>query len=145
MNDNNLISETDKTKDELYLKIWEIEQQHSGKRWTITTFFLGISFAILGFSFQVEKVQVPLLPQYIASITSYWFAYILFVRLNDYTKFLRNYLSELETLDHVSIKVQAKTRAFMKKRRHLSTTKLLLYFGIMYTVGIGIIAILITG
>lgn len=37
--------------DDAYLEIWKIEQEHSRTRWTIATFFLSISFAVLGLSF----------------------------------------------------------------------------------------------
>lgn len=127
-------------QDNLYLKIWEIEQAHSSKRWTITTFFLGISFAVLGFSFTTEKVGLLVLPQYLAAVISYWFAYMIFVRLNDYTRFLRDYLSGFESSGAVSFRLQANSRTYMSKRQQFSTTKLLLYFGIIYTVGIGIVA-----
>jgi hypothetical protein len=126
----------EKSGEELYLKIWEIEQTHSSKRWTIATFFLGISFAILGFSFTTETAQVPLLPQYLAAMISYWFGWLLFVRLNHYSQFLRDYLSQLEAVGAVPFKLQAETRAFMSKKGIFSTTKLLLYFGVLYTIGI---------
>lgn len=123
-------------KNEIYLKIWEIEQQHSSKRWTITTFFFGISFAVLGFSFQADKAKVPIMVPHVAAIISYWFAYLLFVRLNDYTNFLRNYLSELESTNQVSLDLQQKTKDFMSTRKRLSATQLLGYFGIVYAIGI---------
>src|SRR5689334_18874941 len=40
--------------DETYLKIWEIDQANTNTRWTVTTFFFSISFAIFGFSFQAQ-------------------------------------------------------------------------------------------
>ena len=122
--------------DETYLKLWEMEQQHSSKRWTVATFFFGISFAILGFSFQTDKAQVPLIIQHIAAIISYWFAYMLFLRFNDFTNFLRDYLKELESSNRVSLKIQLKVREYMKRKKRVSTTRLLRYFGIVYTIGI---------
>ncbi len=122
-----------RTTDELYIKLLELEQEHSNKRWTITTFFLGISFAILGFSFTSEKAQIPIIVPYAAAIISYWFAYLLFVRLNDYTKFLRNYLGDLEDTGQVPFKLQTETQAFMQTKHRFSTTQLLLYFGLFYT------------
>ena len=129
--DENSLAES--TTDSLYIKLLEIEQEHSSKRWTITTFFLGISFAILGFSFTSEKAQIPVVVPYAAAIISYWFAYLLFVRLNDYTKFLRNYLVNLEDTGQVSFKLQTETRAFMQTKQRFSTTQLLLSFGLFYT------------
>ena len=134
----------EQSADELYLKAWDIEQAHSNKRWSITTFFLGISFAILGFSFTNDQTQVPLFVPYAAAIISYWFSYLLFVRLNDYTKFLRGYLTRLEESGQVSFSVQGETSTFMKSRQRWSTTKLLLYFGVFYTGGIIVLAIWLT-
>lgn len=42
-------------QDDAYLQIWKIEQDHSRTRWTVTTFFLSISFAILGLSFDPNE------------------------------------------------------------------------------------------
>jgi hypothetical protein len=38
--------------DDVYMQVWQVEQKYVETRWNITAFFLGISFAILGFSFQ---------------------------------------------------------------------------------------------
>jgi hypothetical protein len=38
---------TEATKDDIYMQIWQGEQDHTRTRWTVTTFFLSISFAIL--------------------------------------------------------------------------------------------------
>jgi hypothetical protein len=34
----------DSKGDDHYLRIWEVEQGHERHRWTITTFFIGLSF-----------------------------------------------------------------------------------------------------
>jgi hypothetical protein len=44
----------DQVSDETYLKIWEIDQANTSTRWTVTTFFFSVSFAIFGFSFQAQ-------------------------------------------------------------------------------------------
>ncbi len=45
--------------EELYLQIWEREQEHTKTRWNVTTFFVSISFAIFGFSLQTPNPTVP--------------------------------------------------------------------------------------
>ena len=127
----------EKISDDIYLKLWAIDQVNSNKRWTITTFFLGISFAILGFSFQSEKTQLPIIAQHIAAIFSYWFAYLMSKSFNDFTNFIRSYIQDIEDSNKTSLKMQTKVREYMKsKKRRVSTTKLIVYFGIVYTVTI---------
>lgn len=46
--------------DDSNLKIWDIEQKHTGTRWTLMTFYLSVSFAIFGLSFQNKDLSVPL-------------------------------------------------------------------------------------
>ena len=126
-------------KNDIYLKIWEMDQKYMQIRWTITTFFMSVSFAILGFSLKADKVLVPLFVQQIAALAIYWFAYFLNLRFYDYTDFLRTYLLELEKSKQTTIDLQSNTQKFMKKRGKPSTTQLLLYFGILYTVGVIVI------
>jgi hypothetical protein len=38
--------------DDQYLTIWQGEQNYLRTRWSVSTFFMSISFAILGLSFQ---------------------------------------------------------------------------------------------
>ena len=50
--------------DEVYATIWKVEQDHNRTRWTVTTFFLGLSFAIFGFSFRENISGNALIPQH---------------------------------------------------------------------------------
>ncbi|HEX6292241.1 MAG TPA: hypothetical protein VFZ66_23835 [Herpetosiphonaceae bacterium] len=125
--------------DETYLKIWEIEQGHTNTRWTVATFFLSVSFAIFGFSFQ-EQLRQPL--PHVARLSGliiYWFAYLVFSRFNIYTDFLRTYLRELEAAQRTTLDIQTRARALMRggSRRRLSATRLLFYFGMVYAGGVG--------
>lgn len=80
-------------KDELYFKIWEREHSDMQARWTITTFFMSVSFAILGFSLQAKPTSTSaLIAQSIVALAVYWFAYLLNKRLYYYTTFLRTQL-----------------------------------------------------
>lgn len=119
-----------------YLALWKLEQDHSAKRWTIVTFFLGLSFGILGFSFQSEKARVLMFIQHLAAISSYWFAYVLFVRLNDFTRFLREYLTGCENAGATPLLMQTRAREYMRAQNRFSTTNLLLYYGLVYTIAI---------
>lgn len=122
----------------LYLKILEVQYQYSSRRWTIATFFFSISFAVIGFSYQNNTSQVPLIIQQLTGIFIYWFSYYLFVRLNNYNQFLRHYLKKMEEKDSFCFDFQTKTQEWMKqnKSHKISSTKMLGYFGILYTITI---------
>lgn len=134
--------------DDAYLQIWKIEQEHSRTRWTVTTFFLSISFAVLGLSFDAQNGQAGLsilgmsLPdaQRVIGLLIYWFAYILFIQFDRYTKFLRTRLGELEKQKQVSYTFQTDAKKFMYSglRALFSATRLLFGFGLLYTVIVGI-------
>jgi protein-S-isoprenylcysteine O-methyltransferase Ste14 len=136
--------------DDAYLQIWKIEQEHSRTRWTVTTFFLSISFAVLGLSFDFKDNQIGLsvlglsLPdaQRVIGLLIYWFGYILFVQFNRYTNFLRDRLKSMEKQKLVSYSFQSDAREFMysRIRAAFSATWLLFYFGLLYT---GIVAAII--
>ena len=40
--------------DEAYLKVLEFQQEKAKGRWSVATFFMSVSFAVFGFSFQVK-------------------------------------------------------------------------------------------
>src|SRR5262249_39280562 len=104
----------DKHLDEIYLKIWEVEHSHTNTRWTNTSFFLTVSFAIFGFSFQADKTQVSqtlIIVQRLVALAIYWFAFLLFWRFNDYTKFLRYYLKKMEEAGDVTLDLETKTES----------------------------------
>ena len=119
-------------QDAIYLKIWELEQQQTNTRWTVATFFLSVSFAIFGFSFQSGlAAPLPLIAR-ASGLAIYWFAYALFLRFNVYTRFLRRYLRELEAARRTSIDVQTRAAAQLARGR-ASATWLLGYFGLLYS------------
>lgn len=129
-------------KDSTYLKIWQIEQAHQRTRWTVVTFFISISFAILGFSFQSNLARPESLAIRVSGLFIYWFAYVLLVQFYDYTKFLRDYLMEMEKSGRTTFDIQSKvTLAHIsgsgsKGGKRKSTIRLILYFGLIYTFGI---------
>jgi hypothetical protein len=127
--------------DDAYLKIWEVEQKTTTSRWTIATFFIGISFAIFGFSFQVQLISsLPNLAR-ITGLLIYWFSFLLFWRFNAYNKFLRAYLLELEAAKRTSLDIQTRSHQVMYTglQKYFSATWLLLYFGIVYAIGVAIL------
>ncbi|NER82518.1 MAG: hypothetical protein F6K42_23750 [Leptolyngbya sp. SIO1D8] len=123
-------------KNDLYMKIWEAEQKHVNTRWTVTTFFLSISFAIFGISLQVDGSTIPIIVPQLVAVSIYWFTYVLFLRFKDYTNFLRSCLVEIENAQNIDLDLQAKAKSFMKSSNRLSVTatQLLFYFGLAYTV-----------
>jgi len=134
-------SGSDKHLDEIYLKIWEVGHNHTNTRWTNTTFFLTVSFAIFGFSFHPDNSQASykiLIAQRAAAVLIYWFAFALFRRFNYYTTFIRKYLLELEREWRTPVQLHAKAELFMQDSHWRSSTKLLFAFGVVYTVGAGV-------
>ena len=128
-------------EDDAYLKIWQIEQEHVRTRWTVATFFMSVSFAILGFSFQQNLASSAALAIRLCGLFIYWFAYILFSRFNDYSQFLRTYLAEMESSNRTSLDLQSKARTALRRKteRRLSAGQLLLAFGVIYTIGVGLL------
>jgi len=134
---SNQVQPQTQVKDNVYLKIWQTEQQHVRTRWTVVTFFLSISFAILGFSFQGKLAPPEAIAIRISGLLIYWFAYILLLHFYAYTKFLRTYLIEVEKSGRTTLDIQSKADAsHLGAIKQLSTTRLLFVFGIIYTVGI---------
>ena len=123
-----------KIDNETYLKIWQIEQEHQRTRWTVVTFFLSISFVILGLSFQTKLAPTEVIALRIAGLLIYWFAYALLQRFFIFSKILRSYLIEMEKSGRTDLDIHTKVRAAQPAK--LSIINLILYFGLIYTVGI---------
>jgi len=125
-------------RDEIYLRVWELEQNNTSTRWTNTTFFMSVSFAIFGFSFQAGLADPLPLGARLIALSIYWFAYLLFRRFNAYTEVLRGYLHDLEQRGQTTLNVQTLANARMKlgRRRFISGTRLLFYFGLLYTLSV---------
>ena len=121
-------------KDDLYFKIWEVEQRHVNTRWTVSTFFFSISFAIFGFSIQAEKSPLPLSITVSVAVAIYWFAYALYLRFNAYTDYLRSRLEEMEKDGVTTLDLQSKAGPYLKQKKKLHAIKLLLVFGLLYTI-----------
>jgi hypothetical protein len=133
-----------KEQEDKYFKIWTAEIEHTKTRWTVATFFFSVSFAIFGFSFQAQLAKpLPNIAR-ISGLVIYWFAYLIFSRFNQYTIFLREYLKELEEQELVSFKLQTRYMQLTKykSKKRLSATSLLIYFGVLYTVGVVVLWIL---
>jgi len=123
--------------DDVYLQIWQTEQDHVRTRWTVITFFLSVSFAIFGFSFQAKLGLSQSIAIRIAGLLIYWFAFLLLLHFYEYTKFLRGYLVDMEKSGRTSLDIQSKADASnLGASKQLSTTRLLFLFGLIYTVGI---------
>jgi hypothetical protein len=134
-------STNEKTAD-AYFQVWKIEQDHSRTRWTVTTFFLSISFAILGLSFKEQAQTITLfgftLPdlQRFVGLIIFWFSYFLFLQFDRYTYFLREQLRNMEKDKLVTFRFQKDADEFMYSgvKEKSSSKRLLRYFGYMYTI-----------
>lgn len=120
--------------DDNYLKIWDIEQKHTNTRWTLMTFYLSVSFAIFGLSFQTKDLSVPLFVPLSVAIGIYWFAYLLFKRFNEFNEYLRSKLRQLENDGKTSLNLQNESKQYLQRNKRLSATKLIFAFGILYTI-----------
>lgn len=121
-------------KDELYIKIWEVEQRHVTTRWTVSTFFFSISFAIFGLAIQAEKSPLPLYVTTLVAIAIYWFSYALYLRFNDYTDYLRSRLQEMEEDGLTTLDLQSKAAPYLEQKKKYHAIKLIKFFGILYTI-----------
>jgi len=131
----------DWSAEEVYFRLWEREQEHTKTRWSVTTFFISISFAIFGFSLQTPKPPVPPIVTHSVALAIYWFACVLFWRFNSFTTYLRNYLQEMEVSNQVTLNLQTRTHQLMggQYNNWLSTAHLLFYFGILYSTAVGLL------
>ncbi|MBV6622526.1 MAG: hypothetical protein KI793_06180 [Rivularia sp. (in: Bacteria)] len=130
---------TDLNAQEIYFKVWEREQEHTKTRWNVTTFFVSISFAIFGISLQTKNPSAPPIISHVAALAVYWFAFVLFWRFNSFTNYLRDYLRNMESSAIVNIDVQTKMDNTIHANRWISTFNLLFYFGVFYTVAVGLL------
>ncbi len=138
--DINQIQPQDQVKDETYLKIWQTEQDHVRTRWTVVTFFISISFAILGFSFQSKFTPEASLAIRISGLFIYWFAFVVLLHFYSFTKFLREYLLEMERTGRTALDIQSKSeKSQLGSSRRFSIVRLFIIFGIIYTIGIAVL------
>lgn len=130
---------SDANVDDIYLRVWEKQQHWTSTRWGIMTFFLSVSFAIFGLSFnKPPSLSVDATAQRITGMAIYWFSFLICRRYDDWSKFLRDYLYELELTTATRFKLQTTWRNSMRKgiRRWTTVNKLMIYFGVLYSVSI---------
>lgn len=125
--------------DEIYLRIWEKQQDLVTSRWTVLIFFMSISFALFGLSFQNQKSEDLANAQRLTGLFIYFFSYFLYLRYTSWSRFLRDYLKQMELSG--STKIRLGTTALTTKpwsglRRLFAINKLLLYFGIIYLIAV---------
>ena len=130
--------------DEIYMKIWKTEQQYISTRWNNVTFFIGISFAILGFSFQSNLALPEAFAIRISGLALYWFAYAFYLHFYAYTHFLRTYLIEMETSGRTKHTIQSKAQVAVSIgiNKYMATRRMLLYFGTFYSLGVILLLLL---
>ena len=134
----------DTNEDETYLKIWQVDQEFVKTRWSVTTFFMSISFAILGFSFQSSLRPQESFAIRVAGIFIYWFACFLYSRFYGYTRFLRSYLIEMEKAKRTRLDIQSKAYSSTHggTAQRISTGRWIFVFGLIYTVGVILLLLL---
>lgn len=126
----------------LYLTLFQADLTHTTIKWTVTSFFMGISFALMGFSFQTNFSFTSALAVRVSAIAIYWFAYILYLHYYDYNLFLRDYLLKMESSGRVEFDVTLKTQeSLRKKSKRIRVKRLLLVFGLIYCLGIMVLFI----
>jgi hypothetical protein len=123
-------------EDELYLTIWQAEQEFSKTRWAIVTFFLGISFAILGYSFQPGLIWSQTIAIRIFGIFVYWFAYLLYIHFYKFTISLRGYLINMEDTGRTNLDIQSAIGDPPSVKRKINTNRLLFIFGLICSTGV---------
>ncbi len=128
-------------KDDLYIKIWEVEQRHVTTRWTVSTFFFSISFAIFGLAIQADKSPLPLYVTTLVAIAIYWFSYALYLRFNDYTDYLRSRLEEMEENGLTTLDLQSKAGLYLDQKKKYHAVKLIKFFGVLYTIAAIVISV----
>jgi hypothetical protein len=134
-----------KTREDTYWKLWETDLEHMKIRWTVWTFFISISFGILGFSFQTSLTPSAGIAMRASCLLIYWFAYILYLYFHDFSQVIRTYQTEMEISKQVSLDIQTTLNKTIRgpKRKRGSTTKLLLYFGLIYTASLILFSVLL--
>ncbi len=121
--------------DEIYLKIWGIEQDHTKTRWTVYTFFASVSFAIFSLSFQDKLCHPTPSIMRLSGLVIYWFAYLLFWRFYNYSFFLRQYLKKFS--EPTNLNIDKDRTEFYKDEgftKHFTSRRVLLVLGIVYTI-----------
>ena len=131
----------DLSVDEVYLRVWEKQQEWTATRWGVITFFLSISFALFGLSLQGQTSLIGRTLQRVSGLAIYWFTYLVFRRYNDWSSFLRAYLEELEQETSTRFRLQARWKSSKQVgvRRWTSVSKLLAYFGLVYAVAVALL------
>ncbi|HYT45948.1 MAG TPA: hypothetical protein VEP90_26710 [Methylomirabilota bacterium] len=136
MDINQIQPQTDNKNSE-YLIIWQVEQEHIRTRWTIVTFFMSISFAIFGYSFQSSLTHPSVLVIRISGVLIYFFGYIFFLRYYAQTNYLRSYLLQMERTQLTTLDIQSKAKTDRKDfLKRISTPNLMLIFGAIYAIGV---------
>lgn len=136
MNSNQTNSHSDSINND-YLVIWQVEQEHIRTRWTIASFFMSISFAIFGYSFQSSLTHSAALVIRISGVLIYYFGYLFFLRYYAQTNYLRTYLLQMEKTHRTTLDIQSKAKTDRKDiLKRISTPNLILMFGAIYVIGI---------
>ena len=131
--------------EDIYVKLIRAEQEHTRTRWTVVTFFMSISFALLGFSFQIKLASLESFAMRISALFIYWFALALFWRFATFSEDLGEGQRMIEKFGNIRFNIHEigegkRKRGFWKGFWHrLPSNWLLFGFGVLYTIGVVIL------
>ena len=123
------------SENEQYMKIWENDLSFQKLRWTIVTFFIGISFGVLGLSFQTKLDFLALFAMRLTGVFIYWFGWAMHMHHRRFNNALRAILLDMETSGQVSLHLESQIKNHLKSlfRKRISGTGLITIFGCIYT------------
>ena len=121
-NNSSTMPANDPHCDDVYLRIWSQQQESVKQRWAVITFFLTISFAIFGFSFQ-NQISIAGNEQRVIAVAIYWFSFMIYRQYSDWSGFLRSYLAKMEKTTTTQIRLQSQWNEYNKGLRHWLTVE----------------------
>jgi hypothetical protein len=128
--------------DDLYIKIWLADQEFVKTRWTITTFFMSVSFAILAYSFQTNLTTATALAIRVCGLAVYCFAVVMYLHFYEHNKFLRKYLIRMEKLSRTTLDIQSKLYEEPRNKNQRSTSRWLIGLAFLYAFGVFLLLLL---
>jgi hypothetical protein len=130
-------------EEDTYIKLVQVEQEHTRTRWTVATFFMSISFALFGFSFQNKLIPSELLAMRLSALFIYWFALALFWRFATFSEYLGVCQRKLKKTRFKIHEIEEEHKLkFWKGFWHRLPSKWLLFgFGIFYILGVIVLGI----
>ncbi|WP_220205220.1 hypothetical protein [Reticulibacter mediterranei] len=128
--------------DDTYIKIWLADQDFVKTRWTITTFFMSVSFAILAYSFQTNMTIATALAIRVCGLVVYCFSVVMYLHFYEHNKFLRKYLIHMEKSGRATLDIQSKLYEEPRNKNQRSTSRWLIGLAFLYASGVFLLFLL---